>query len=132
MIQPRSPLDESQLRRFRDLLVEERMRLKDSRDRLYGAAVDDTPQNRGETTERTHLADLGTETFEQSQDLGLAEQAGRTISEIDHALERIDHGTYGICESCDRPIAIERLEAIPYAPRCAACQSSVERGLEEA
>jgi RNA polymerase-binding protein DksA len=130
MIQPKSPLDRPRLRRFRSRLFEERRRLRDSLDRLYGAAVQDNPENLGDTPERTHLADLGTEAFEQSQDLGLAEQAGRMIRETDHALERLEHGTYGICESCGRPISIERLEAIPSASRCAECQSEFERGAE--
>lgn len=132
MIQPASPLDEQQIRQFRERLLEERQRYSTTVGRLYGEAVQDNPENLGDAPGRTHLADLGTETYEQSQNLGLAEQASRMVSEIDRALERIDQGTYGVCETCRRPIAIERLDAIPYAPRCAECQSKVDRGEEEA
>lgn len=120
MIQPRSPLDELQLRRFQARLLEDRRRLRDDLGRLYGESI--------RTPERTPLADLGSEADEQSQDLGLAEQAGRRIIETDRAIERIEQGTYGICESCGRSISIERLDAIPSAERCAACQSTLERG----
>jgi RNA polymerase-binding transcription factor len=130
MIQPKSPLDGLQLHRFRDRLLEERRRLQESLSRLYGEAVQNNPENLGDTTARTHLADLGSETFEQSQNLGLAEQASRTITETDRALERIEQGTYGICESRGRPISTDRLEAIPSASRCAACQSTFEQGLD--
>ena len=128
MIQPACPLNAPQLQQFQDRLVRERRRLRESVVRLQGEAAQHNPEALGESTGRTHLADLGTETYEQSQNLGLAEQAFRTIIEIDRALERIEQGTYAICENCARPIADERLEAIPYAARCAECQSKVERG----
>jgi DnaK suppressor protein len=43
------------------------------------------------------------------------------VAEIAHALTRIDQGTYGSCEQCDRPIPFERLEAIPQARHCMQC-----------
>jgi RNA polymerase-binding protein DksA len=128
MIQPLSPLDDTQLRHFQERLLEDRQRLGESVSRLQREAADHNPETLGDSTGRTHLADLGSETYEQSQNLGLAEQAFRAIILIDRALERIDQGMYGICETCDRTIAIERLEAIPSAARCADCQSKAERG----
>ena len=130
MIQPAGFLDAQQIQRFSDLLTEERLRLQTSLSRLYTEAVQNTPEQLGEATVRTHLADLGTDTFEQAADLGLAEQISRTIADIDRALDRIEEGTYGLCQGCGKAISIERLEAIPSAARCAQCQSAVERGLE--
>src|SRR5262245_15778811 len=130
MIQPAGFLDVQQIQRYSDLLTEERQKLWGSLNRLYNEAVQNTPEALGEGTVRTHLADLGTDTFEQSADLGLAEQISRTIADIDRALDRIDEGTYGLCLGCGKAISIERLEAIPSAARCAQCQSAVERGLE--
>src|SRR6185503_21070171 len=125
MIQPAGFLDVQQIQRFADLLTEERLRLQTSLDRLSTEAVQNTPAQIGEGTARTHLADLGTDSFEQSADLGVAEQISRTIAAIDRALERIEEGTYGVCEGCGKAISIERLEAIPSAARCAPCQSVV-------
>jgi DnaK suppressor protein len=51
--------------------------------------------------------------------LGAAERAA--IVRIDAALERLARGTFGACVSCEAPIEIERLEAIPEAERCARC-----------
>ena len=133
MIQPaESPVPKDQLDRFRDLLVEERTKLRDSLERLQRDAIQDNPDNLGDTPARTHLADLASETFEQEEDLGLAEQVSRVLISVNQAIERLERGTYGICENCVAPIPLERLEAIPYATRCAACQSEVETTEEEA
>jgi DnaK suppressor protein len=49
------------------------------------------------------------------------------VSDIQHALGRIDNGTFGSCERCGNPIALERLEVIPYARRCVTCPSPAPR-----
>jgi RNA polymerase-binding protein DksA len=128
---PDSPLAPEQLDRFRDLLLEERRKALDSLIRLQRDAVQDSPENVGDTPIRTHLADLGSETFEQEENFGLAEQFSRALTAVDHALNRLDQGAYGICEACGLPIPVERLEAIPAATRCAVCQAREERELDE-
>lgn len=128
--EPRSPLDREQTLRLRGQLIAERTQLREMLGRLYSEATQGSPEGTGDTPARIHLADLGTETFEQSANLGLAEQASRMISEIDRALDRMDQGTYGACGSCGKAIPIDRLEAIPSALRCAGCQSRVEEGLD--
>ena len=50
-----------------------------------------------------------------------ASRADDAIAEIEHALVRLDNGTYGACERCGVAIPLERLEAIPYARRCVNC-----------
>lgn len=65
-----------------------------------------------------HLADHATETFMRELDGGLEENAERILVEIEEALRRIDEGTYGECLVCGKPIALERLEAVPYASLC--------------
>ena len=52
---------------------------------------------------------------ERERDLVLSAQAQFTVSEIDHALAKLDDGTYGICEISGQPIPKERLRAIPWA-----------------
>jgi RNA polymerase-binding transcription factor DksA len=131
MIQP-NPLSPEQIDRFRTALLDERWKVRESLERLHSDAARSTPESRGETTARTHLADLGSELHEQEEDLGLAEKFGRSIGEIDLALERIEEGSYGVCEACGSSIPVERLEAIPSAACCARCQWLREQGLEEA
>jgi RNA polymerase-binding transcription factor DksA len=50
-----------------------------------------------------------------------ADLARQAITDIENALGRLDDGTYGTCETCQRPIPFERLEAIPQARYCVAC-----------
>ena len=65
-----------------------------------------------------HMADLGTDNYEQEFSLGLMDSERRLLREIDGALERIEHGTYGICEGTGRPILKARLKAQPWARYC--------------
>jgi len=68
-----------------------------------------------------HPADLGTDNFDEELALDLVENEDRLLREIDDALARIEDGTFGRCENCHRPIARERLEALPYARYCIRC-----------
>jgi RNA polymerase-binding transcription factor DksA len=70
-----------------------------------------------------HQADLGTETFEREKDFSLLEQLEAELEDLDRALQKVEEGTYGICESCQQEIAAARLEALPGARFCVDCQS---------
>jgi len=74
-----------------------------------------------------HMADLGTDAMEREKDLLLASTEGRAVLQIREAMQRIEDGTYGVCEICGKPIGEKRLEMIPYAPLCARCQMKTER-----
>ncbi|MFD2613094.1 TraR/DksA C4-type zinc finger protein [Paenibacillus gansuensis] len=65
-----------------------------------------------------HPGDSGTETFEKSMDLSMNVHWQENLGEIDQALERMEEGTYGVCEECGKPIPYERLEAMPAARCC--------------
>jgi len=65
-----------------------------------------------------HMADLGTDNYEQEFALGLMDSERKLLKEIDDALERIEQGTYGICEGTGKPILKARLEAQPWARYC--------------
>jgi len=71
-----------------------------------------------DSTADNHPADDGTETFERSKDLALADHFGRMLDRIDQALSAIGNGSYGVCAACGRPIPFERLEAVPYTRYC--------------
>lgn len=60
---------------------------------------------------------------ERERDLALSAAALQAIEEIDRALEKIDAGTYGICERCGEPIPKERLKAVPQAALCVRCKT---------
>ncbi len=68
------------------------------------------------------LADSGSKTFEREQEMYVAEQISESLSQVLFAIERIDEGTYGICEDCGLQIGRERLEAYPRATLCMSCK----------
>lgn len=66
-------------------------------------------------------AAAATHVFEQQRDLALRERAEQHLAEVEAALARIETGRYGACVSCGRPVAPERLEALPWAALCIDC-----------
>ena len=75
-----------------------------------------------------HLADLGTDNFEQELTLSLVENDDQTLEAIRAAMERIENGTFGRCERCDKPISKERLNALPFTSLCVDCAREAENG----
>ena len=74
-----------------------------------------------------HLADTATDMFEEEKALALEAHLTGMLVKIESALERIANGTYGNCEKCGKPIAPERLAALPYATTCVACSAGSQR-----
>jgi DnaK suppressor protein len=76
-----------------------------------------------------HMADLGTDSYEIDNIIGLVDSERKILIEINDALGRIEDGTYGICEGRGEPIPKQRLKAIPWARYCVACATLLEKGL---
>jgi RNA polymerase-binding protein DksA len=105
-----------------------RQRLEEERERLLHAVAFLVRENPGSITDElgeladggtdNHLGDTAGAVFDRELDEGLEESARDTLAEIDAALQRIEDGTYGICENCGKPIAPERLMAIPWTRLC--------------
>ena len=72
-------------------------------------------------------ADAGAKTYEREQEISLANNAREMLQQTEHALERLDDGSYGICESCGNPIGKLRLQAAPRATLCMPCKKKQER-----
>lgn len=68
-----------------------------------------------------HMADAGSDVFEQGRNVGLRVQLERSYNDIQRALKKFEDGTYGICESCGGIINIPRLEVFPEARYCMEC-----------
>ena len=75
-----------------------------------------------------HMADLGSDNYEQEFVLGLMDSERKLLQEIDDALQRIEEGAYGICEGTDKPIPKARLKAQPWARYCVEYARSLEKG----
>lgn len=76
-----------------------------------------------------HMADIGTDNYEQEFALGLMDSERKLLNEIDDALHRIENKTYGICEATGKPIAKARLQAKPWARYCVEHARMLEQGI---
>jgi RNA polymerase-binding protein DksA len=72
-------------------------------------------------------ADAGSKTFEREQELSIANNRRDMLRQMERAMERLDAGTYGRCESCSQPIPKARLQAFPSATLCVRCKQREER-----
>ena len=113
----------------RTRLLEEKKRLSATTDQL----ANDLDLEEGEQSSMgelasvdQHPADVATETFEREKDTALLTTLIARQGEIDAALDRVDRGTYGKCESCGGDIGDERLEAFPMARFCIEHQAQQE------
>ncbi len=104
-------LTAKQLEHYRDLLLEKRREIQGDVSMMEESIF----QSGGDISSMpVHLADIGTDSYEQEFSLGLMAEEKKILAEIHKALDRIHDGTYGICEGMDIPIEANRLEAIPW------------------
>ena len=106
-----SPRD---LEHYRDLLLEKRRELVGDMHSMEGEALR-TNGGSNLSTLPMHMADLGTDNYEQEFTLGLVEKERNLLREINDALAKIQNGSFGLCEGTGKPISKPRLEAQPWA-----------------
>jgi RNA polymerase-binding transcription factor DksA len=104
----------ARLRDERERAARQVMELRDQFDAIVAASE-------FASADDEHDPDGATIGFERAQVASLLVHAERRLGELDAALERVDAGTYGACESCGRPISPERLDALPATRTCTAC-----------
>lgn len=114
--------------RFKKLLETKRQVLMGDMDNLSREAL---YRNRQEasgdvSTMPTHMADLGSDNYEQEFTLNLIQNEQETLRDIEDALVKIEEGTYGLCEMCSKPIPKTRLKALPQARLCLDCKRREE------
>lgn len=74
-----------------------------------------------------HMADVATDNFDREFNLDIASNEQQLLNRIQEALNKINEGTFGICENCQANISMERLKAVPYARLCIKCQEEEEK-----
>ncbi|MCU0959279.1 MAG: TraR/DksA family transcriptional regulator [Pirellulaceae bacterium] len=74
-----------------------------------------------------HMADIGSDNFEQEFTISLMQNDEGVLDQIEGALERIEAGTYGACVECAARIPKTRLNALPFTPYCIKCASELQR-----
>ena len=117
----------------RSLLDDERTRLQGIKEEL-GALRDESQQDSLEelSSYDQHQADVATETFEREKDLSILDNIEGELADVEHALQRLDDGSYGTCEACGKPIDDERLEALPATRFCLEDQARAEQEVRAA
>ncbi len=121
-------MKKAEAKEYKTLLLGLRARLRGDVNQLADAAL---KKNRGEangdlSSMPIHMADLGSDNFEQEFTLSLMENEEDTLVAVEGALERIEAGSYGDCEECGAKIPKSRLQAIPYTALCVKCASAAE------
>lgn len=103
-----------ELEHFRDLLLAKRRELVGDMTAMEREALR-TSGGTNLSTLPIHMADMGTDNYEQEFTLGLVEKDRNLLKEINSGLAKIMNGTYGLCEGTGKPITSARLEAAPWA-----------------
>lgn len=118
-------LKKADIDKYKERLEEQRRQILSS---LQGAS------EKAKVTESTrgysqHQADQGTDDFDRTVSLELSSRDYDLLKQVDRALEKIEEGTYGICDLSNKPIPKKRLDAIPHANMTVEAQEKVEKGL---
>jgi RNA polymerase-binding protein DksA len=123
----RDGLSSAEIEEFKNILWEKRNEILGN---VTSMEFETFRRDRGDLSNMpTHMADFGTDSYEIDNILGLMDSERKILIEIDEALDRIENGTYGICEINGEPIPKARLEAIPWARYCIKCAGLIEKGL---
>lgn len=116
---PRTHLTAKQLKEFKTLLLQKRTELAGDVERLTDEALHRKNDSSDDHSSMPiHMADLGSDNWEQDFTLGLIANEEALVHEVDDALERIVKKTYGVCLATHNPISDARLYAKPWAKYC--------------
>ena len=124
----RTPLSRKEIDELKQRLLEERRDLQAQYEELEASTFASNQSDlTGEMSFDEEYADAGTATFERERDLSLVNNVIDLMERIDRALQKIEEGTYGLCERCGKPIEKLRLKALPYANLCIKDKQAEER-----
>jgi DnaK suppressor protein len=117
-----------EMKKYKERLLAMRARLRGDVTTMADAALNKRSDASGDlSTMPIHMADVGSDNYEQEFTLGLMQSEEQVLEQIEAALERIEDGTYGICIDTGKKIPKSRLNAIPFTPYCVEAASRLER-----
>jgi DnaK suppressor protein len=123
-------MKKAEIKAFKEQLLTLRARLRGDVTAMADAALRKTRSeaNGDLSSMPIHMADIGSDNYEQEFTLSLMQTDELTLESIEAAIEKIEDGVFGVCEDCGGPISKARLNAIPHAPLCIKCAQKLERG----
>ncbi|MBC02779.1 MAG: hypothetical protein CMJ34_05685 [Phycisphaerae bacterium] len=123
----KTKLSKKDLDKYRDLLI---LRRREIMGMVSGLETEALRSSGGNLSNMpVHMADVGTDVFEQDFTLGMAATEREMVVQIDAALQRIADRTYGVCQTTGKPIPKTRLNAKPWAKYTVEAARAAERGL---
>jgi RNA polymerase-binding transcription factor DksA len=128
IIPEHKPMKKSEAKVYKEQLLRLRARLRGDVNAMANAALkSNSPESVGDLSRMPiHMADIGSDNFEQEFTLSLMETEEGTLDAIESAIEKIEDGVFGECEECGGVISKARLQAIPYTPMCIKCAQKLE------
>ncbi len=118
-------LKKSEIEKFKQRLLEMKFQLGAS----LKSVSDDVKTSEESKGYSQHQADEGTDDFGKTISIEVSTKEQGIIRQIDRALEKIEDGTYGVCDVTGDEIPVKRLEAVPYANMTVAAQEKIEKGM---
>jgi DnaK suppressor protein len=111
----------AKFKKQRELLLQDKARLEGELTQMHSEAT--VSEERREGSPFGKREEEATETLELEKRLGLENRMRQEIAAIEHTIDKIDKGTYGICDNCGKAIPEDRLEALPQANLCIECKA---------
>jgi DnaK suppressor protein len=118
------PLKKNELAQFKKRLLDLRSQLTKTL-KVATKEVVEPDESKGYSQ---HQADEGTDDFVKNINLEVSNKEMNLLRQIDRALEKIEDGTYGVCDLTGEEIPLKRLEAVPYATMTVKAQEQFEKG----
>lgn len=120
-------MNEVDLQHFKQLILTKKSEVNQAMEELHRVSRSEEAQESSEdrSAYSLHMADRGTDAMEREKNMLLAQREGDYLDYLEEALQRIQAGTYGVCRSCNGPIARARLEAVPTATQCIDCKKKL-------
>lgn len=119
-------MKKNQLENFRKTLLEQKKKLLEKVESSVKTNKEEDKEEVGDA------ADIASDYYERELAMNLSEAERQRLREVEDALERIEAGSYGQCESCSNMISTPRLEALPFAKLCIECQAKEEQSRKTA
>lgn len=118
-----SKIEKTVLKRYKDMLLEKRESLINE---VQNRINDGKEYNKQEVKD---TADQASASYENELFYGFSDTERKYLGEVENALERVDDGTYGKCDTCGKLISFERLKILPFVKFCIKCQQSSEKNI---
>ena len=122
----------TKLKVFKDSIEKRMEEIANDMDDLHDGILDNGSSGGGlsqESVYSVHMADAGTDSFEQEKNYNLMSRESDYYKNLEIALERIDDGTFGMCNICEDLIPEERMMEVPNATKCVKCKEKDKLGL---